>query len=47
MYGGFPAYPQAVEWLKIRVMFNITLDETDWQNEPEEIRSLSKMQLHK
>ena len=28
-------------------MFNIPLDEADRQNEPEEIRSLSKKQLHK
>ena len=41
-YGGFPAYAQAGERLSIRGMFNIPLDEADRQNEPEEIRSLSK-----
>ena len=47
MYGGFSAYPQAGERLRIRGMFNIPLDEADQQNEPEQIRSLSKKQLHK
>ena len=46
-YGGFPTYPEAGERLRIRGMFNIPLDEADQQNEPEEIRSLSKKQLHK
>ena len=42
-----PSISIGLVWLRIRVMFNIPLDEADRQNDPEEIRSLSKKQLHK